>query len=269
MTTAQDAPPRPRTFRSPFALVVWWLWALFAVANLIDLAVQGRDRLSVEAAFILLLVTGVIYVTAQRPRLVADAGGLTIVNPLRDHRVVWAAIVGIDPAELLRVRCAWPLPGATGAAGADTPGPDTAGLAAPGPDDAASADGPASAGGTDSADAGPTGHRAVYSWAVHSSRRRQVAARLREERQSRRRAGGGRGFGAFGGYGAPDNPPPAPLASDANHVMSELTTLAEQAKEAAPDQRAVAPVSRWYWPAIAAVVVPAIALVIAILLLRG
>jgi len=259
VTTAQDAPPKPRTFRSPFALAVWWLWALFAVGNLIDLAVQGRDRLSVEAAFILLLVTGVIYVTAQRPRLVADTGGLTIVNPLRDHRVVWAAIVGIDPAELLRVRCEWPLAGV----------PDTAVPAAPGPDDAASADGAASAGGDDSADEGPTGHRAIYSWAVHSSRRRQVAARLREERQSRRRTPGGRGLGAFGGYGAPDNPPPAPLASDAGHVTSELTALAEQAKEAAPDQRAVPPVSRWYWPAFAAIVVPAVALLIAVLVLRG
>jgi Bacterial PH domain len=262
VTTAQDAPPKPRTFRSPFALVVWWLWVLFAIGNLIDLAVQGRDHLSVVAAFILLLVTGVIYVTAQRPRVLADTGGLTIVNPLRDHRVVWAAIVGIDPAELLRVRCEWPLPGAPAGAA-------TAGLAAPGLDDAASAEGAASADGG-SADAGPpTGHRAIYSWAVHSSRRRQVAARLRAERQSRRRAAGGRGFGAFGGYGAQDNPPPAPTAADAEHVLSELNALAEQAREAAPDQRAVPPVSRWYWPAFAAIIVPAIALVIAVLVLRG
>lgn len=235
MTSGQDVSAKPQRFRSPFAVGIWWLWVLFAAANLIDLAVQGRDHLSVDAIFILLLVTGVVYVTALRPRLLADADGLTIVNPLRDHRVVWASIAGIEPAELLRVRCEWPL-----------------------------AVSPAPAG----ANAGAMGHRAIYAWAVHSSRRRQVAAQLRAERQARRRDAGrpARGFGAFGGsYGAPDNPPPAPTAADAEHVISELTELAEQAKVTAPDQRAVPPVSSWYWPAFAAVIVPALALLIVVL----
>jgi hypothetical protein len=220
------------------------MWVLFAAANLIDLAVQGRDHLSVDAIFILLLVTGVVYVTALRPRILADADGLTIVNPLRDHRVVWASIAGIEPAELLRVRCEWPL--------AIAPAPAGAGAVA-------SADGP---------DAGPVGRRAIYAWAVHSSRRRQVAAQLRAERQARRREAGrpARGFGAFGSsYGTPDNPPPAPTAADAEHVISELTELAEQAKVTAPDQRAVPPVSSLYWPALAVVIVPALVLLIVVL----
>jgi Bacterial PH domain len=232
VTSGQDDSAKPQRFRSPFAVGIWWLWVLFAVANLIDLAVQGRDHLSVDAIFILLLVTGVVYVTALRPRILADADGLTIVNPLRDHRVVWASVTGIDPAELLRVRCEWPLEGA------------------------------------DTADAGPTGHRAIYAWAVHSSRRRQVAAQLRAERQARRRDAGrpARGFGAFGGsYGTPDNPPPAPTAGDAEVVVSTLTELAEQAKTTTPEQRAVPPVSSWYWPAFAAIIVPAIALLIVVL----
>src|SRR6202044_696959 len=49
------------TFRSPTALVVWVVWLLFAVGNWIDIAIQGRDHLSVVAAVILLLATGVIY----------------------------------------------------------------------------------------------------------------------------------------------------------------------------------------------------------------
>jgi hypothetical protein len=227
VTSGQNDSAKPQRFRSPFAVGIWWLWVLFAAANLIDLAVQGRGHLSVDAIFILLLVTGVVYVTALRPRILADADGLTIVNPLRDHRVVWASITGIDPAELLRVRCEWPL-----------------------------------------ADAGPTGQRAIYAWAVHSSRRRQVAAQLRAERQTRRRDAGrpARGFGAFGGsYGTPDNPPPAPTAGDAELVVSTLTELVEQAKVTTPDQRSVPPVSRWYWPALAVIIVPALALLIVVL----
>jgi Bacterial PH domain len=94
---------QPQTFRSPTALVVWVVWLLFAVANWIDLAVQGRDRPSVQAAAILLLVTGVIYATAQRPRVIADDAGLTVRNPLRDYGVGWASVSKVDLTDLLRV----------------------------------------------------------------------------------------------------------------------------------------------------------------------
>ena len=98
-----DAADAPQTFRSPTAVIVWWVWLLFAAANLIDLAVQGRDHVSLVAAAILVLATGVAYVTAQRPRIVADSTGVTVVNPLRDHHVGWAGVINVDLADLLRV----------------------------------------------------------------------------------------------------------------------------------------------------------------------
>jgi hypothetical protein len=94
-----------QVFRSPTAVIIWWVWVLFAVGNLIDLAVQGRDHLSLVAAAILLLVTGIAYVTAQRPRVIADSAGITIVNPLRDHHIGWAGVTKVDLADLLRVHC--------------------------------------------------------------------------------------------------------------------------------------------------------------------
>ena len=100
-----EATGGPQVFRSPTAILVWWVWVLFAVANLIDLAVQGRDRLSLVAAAILVLVTGIAYVTAQRPRVIADTAGITIVNPLRDHHIGWAGVTKVDLADLLRVHC--------------------------------------------------------------------------------------------------------------------------------------------------------------------
>jgi hypothetical protein len=92
-----------QTFRSPTAVIVWWVWLLFAAANLIDLAVQGRDHISLVAAAILVLATGIAYVTAQRPRIIAADAGLTIRNPLRDHHVGWAGVTKVDLADLLRV----------------------------------------------------------------------------------------------------------------------------------------------------------------------
>jgi hypothetical protein len=201
--------------------VIWWLLVVFAAGNLIDLAVQGRDHLSVVAAFTLLLIIGVGYTTAQRPRIVADGEGMTIMNPLRDHRIGWAAVAGIDAAGPLRVRCEWPLDGG----------------------------------------AGGTGRRVLYSWAVHSSRRKQVAAELRAQRRSRRGSGGG----PFGAFAPPESQQAAPPAvPDAELVVTALTRLAEEGRARTSSQRAVPPLSSWHWSAIAVIVVPALALLVAI-----
>jgi hypothetical protein len=226
--------PRDRlVFRSPAAAAVWWVWLLFAVANLIDIAVQGRDHLSVVAAGTLLVVTGVVYVAAERPKVVADDDGLTIVNPLRDHRVSWATVAGYDTTDLLRVRCVW-----TTAAGA----------------------------GNEEAGGSGEKRRAIYSWAVHSSRRRAIASELRAQTRGNRRSIGGRG--PFGGYGPlPDNaPPPKPLGLDADTVVAALTAQADRTRVRAAEATAGPPVSTWSWPAIAAIVIPAILLLIVALI---
>jgi hypothetical protein len=97
----------PQTFRSTTAVMVWWVWLLFLAANLADIAVQGRDHASAVAAAILVLVTGFAYVAAQRPRVIVDDAGVTIKNPLRDYRIGWAGVTKADLADLLRVHCAW------------------------------------------------------------------------------------------------------------------------------------------------------------------
>src|SRR5579875_1008657 len=66
---------------------------------------------------------------------------------------------------------------------------------------------------------------------------------------------------------------PAPPASrlpspDSERVAAELTALAERAHAAAAGGPASPPVSAWHWPAFAAVVVPALALLVAVLVLR-
>lgn len=107
LTSAGDT-PGSQVYRSSVAVVIWWAWLVFAVGNLIDLAVQGRDHLSAEAAAALLVVTGIAYATALRPRVIASAQGITVRNPLRDHQLAWQAVAQVDLGDLLRVHCAGP-----------------------------------------------------------------------------------------------------------------------------------------------------------------
>lgn len=193
----------PKKFRSPTAVIIWWIWLLFAVGNLVDLAVQGRDHTSLVAAAILVLATGVAYVTALRPRIIADDAGITVRNPLRDYHIGWAWVTKINLADLLRVHCDW-----SSQAGA-----------APGTKQYT---------------------KVISSWAVHYSRRRQLAAEARARRPNAR-LGTRRSFGlaTYGGnpesgaghgtgYGRAPDPVPAAEAEAEKivKVLSEYATAA-------------------------------------------
>ena len=207
----------PQTFRSPTAVVVWVVWLLFAVGNWIDLAVQGRDHASAVAASLLLLATGAAYVSAWRPRVIADDAGLTIRNPLREYRIGWAGVAKVDVTDLLRVHCDGGVPG----------------------------------GG----EPGDTKHRKVISaWAVHYSRRRRLAAEARARRAARlRRPGlrlpsGGRdlsyGAGSYGTGSYRTGPPPAQENSpeaEAEKIVRLLTERATAARAEAVWAGAPAP----------------------------
>ena len=156
---------KPQIFRSPTAVVVWVVWLLFAVGNWVDLAVQGRDHTSVVAAAVLLLATGAAYVTAQRPRIIVDEAGVTVRNPLRDHRIGWAGVAEVDLVDLLRVHCAW---GPGGSGGEGSP--------------------PGSGGSRGVAPQEQQHHKVISAWAIHYSRRRQFAAEAKARRGARRSA---------------------------------------------------------------------------------
>ncbi len=201
---------KPPTFRSPTALVVWVVWLLFAVGNWVDLAVQGRDHASVVAAAILLLATGVAYVTAQRPRVIVDDTGLTIKNPVRDHRISWAAVTNVDLMDLLRVHCTLP----------PRPGqPDQ------------------NQGQRDQGRGQGERRKVISAWAVHYSRRRQLNADVRARRAAARTTGGARPS-MFGGFPAVSRgmsygtPPVSAGSVSAGSVSAGATSARDTSTEA-------------------------------------
>ena len=245
---ANQSPDKPQVFRSPTAVIVWIVWLLFAVGNGVDLAVQGRDHTSAVAAAILLLATGAAYVTAQRPRLIAGKTGVTIRNPLRDHRIGWAGVAKVELADLLRVHCRWTGP----------------------------ADAPGQSGGGEH-------HKVISAWAVHYSRRRQLVAEARARRAARspgrRRSSldlpSGLPYG--GAASGPGGSTPEAEAEKVVRVLSERATAAKAeavwasgttALDAAGWPGGSEPLtSTWSGRAIAALVIPALILLVVWLLL--
>ena len=159
-----------------------------------------------------------MYVCALRPRVIADAGAITVRNPLRDHRIPWGSVIAVDLKESVQVHCV-PDPGAERG-------------------------------------------KVIHSWALYHQRRRRLRSELL--RQSDRRRLPRSSF-------APDprtsaetqklvNQPPAQI------MATQLDDLAQQARE----RRAPAGprVVSWAWPAVAAIVAPAVVLVLVITVFR-
>ncbi|MGH3255592.1 MAG: PH domain-containing protein [Streptosporangiaceae bacterium] len=221
--------------------VLWWIWVAFAVANIIDLAVQ-RTQVHTELVIdaIVLLVTGFAYALARRPRVIADQAGVTIVNPFRDHRVPWAVIQGVDTGDWVKVhhtRDGSPV------TAVDVPG------------------------------------KAIECWALYLSAR----TKRKEARPGPppARTGGFGGFGVFGGPGQQESDGMSRMPAEARYLASlpparaiaaTLDTRAEKERararqaSSAQDVPGRSPVTaRWAWFPLAAVAIPALALLITLL----
>jgi hypothetical protein len=202
-------------YRSTVALVIWWVWAVFAAANLIDLAVQGHDHFAAVVAAVLLVITGVAFVAGFRPRLTADDTGLHVSNPLRNHRVPWGSVQSMELGDSLEIRCAWQ-------------------------------------------DDGPQ-RRKLYAWAVHSPRRSRLKTELRAQRKVRAEERRSETFSRM-----PEEARAAMTRTDAEHIYNSLQSRADRARAAGAQAGVPAgpPVSRWDWPAVAALLVPVVLLIV-------
>jgi hypothetical protein len=110
-SSRKDPDSEPEVFRSAGSLILSWAWFVVALIILVDLAVQGRDHVAVVTAVVVLVITGIVYACAWRPKIVADSAGISLINPVRDHRVPWLAVVKVDVVNAVRVHCT-PAPGA-------------------------------------------------------------------------------------------------------------------------------------------------------------
>ncbi len=244
----RPAPPRkvfrpagPReVFRLAPPLVLWWVWVAFAAANIADLAIQGTSaRSAAVISAVLATITGVVYALAFRPRVIASPAGLLILNPFRDHHVPWAAVQTVDTGDWVQVHYA----------------------AAPGA--------PSSATG-----------RAISCWALYVSartKRRSARAELPppRPRRSRRPAHpvpwlpsppSSRGFGDVGQTSRlPDEARYLASLPAAKAIALQLDTRAKKERTRAGSDPENLVTARWAWPSLAAVAVPALALLIVLL----
>jgi PH (Pleckstrin Homology) domain-containing protein len=102
---ATPAVSEKKVYRLPGPQVLWWVWVVFLAANLLDLAIQGHDYESLQITVGLLAITGLVYACTLRPRVITDADGLTMVNPLREYRIPWPRLAEVYLGESVQFKC--------------------------------------------------------------------------------------------------------------------------------------------------------------------
>jgi hypothetical protein len=224
-------------FRLAPPVVFWWVWVAFVVANLADFAIEGTPsaRFTTVVMAILVTVTGLVYVLALRPKVIASETGITVVNPFRDHRIPWGMVQAVDTGDWVRVHYA-------------------------------PADGAQDGKARSSASA-----RTVYCWALYVSARTKrrsgrVAPRPRRAGLFRPPAGLGKEPGYGGQSRLPEEARYLASLPATKAIATRLDTRAarERTRKAAPREapgQATA-AATWSWPALAAVVIPALVLLV-------
>jgi Bacterial PH domain len=238
------------TLRLAPPVIFWWVWVAFVAVNAVDYAVQGLPsaRFGAVVGAVLLLVTALAYTLALRPKVISADDGITVVNPYRTHFVPWRRVTLVDTGEWVQVHYA-PAEVAGGGRGfAATPGT-----------------GASSAAG-----------KTVHCWALYVSvraRRKIASGPPRPRSQS-----GLLGFGLGRGWGSRltvgDGPDATPgyasrLPEEARYLASlppakamavRLDSRADRERARADNGESPPTTVRWSWPALAAVVVPALVL---------
>jgi hypothetical protein len=133
--TLWKARPDGRTvFRHPAPLVLFWAWVVFALVNVGYLLSDDLTINSVRGIAGLLTATGVLYACTLHSRVETDDEGVTIHNPLRDHRAPWGVVTAVTLGDSVEFACGRPEPRKT---------------------------------------------KTIYSWALYSSRRSRARRQLR------------------------------------------------------------------------------------------
>jgi hypothetical protein len=248
------------TLRLAPPVIFWWVWVAFVAVNVVDYAVQGLPsaRFGAVVGAVLLLVTGLAFTLALRPKVVSADDGITVLNPYRTYFVPWRLVTLVDTGEWVRVHY---MPAAAG----DGAGDGRGFAAAPG------------------AAASSAGGKTVHCWALY------VSARARRKIASgppRPREPGLLGLGRGGGFGrsarwaageasAAQGYASARLPEEARYLVSlppakamavRLDTRADRERARAGNAAAGGEPPRatatWSWAALLAVVVPAVILLV-------
>ncbi|MET9063763.1 PH domain-containing protein [Streptosporangium sandarakinum] len=92
-----------QVFRSRAALILGWVWTVFAALNAVDLVVRYSGPESMVAGAVLAVITALVYITCLRPAVVLAEDGVLVRNPFRDTFLPWTAVDDVTVSHSIKI----------------------------------------------------------------------------------------------------------------------------------------------------------------------
>jgi hypothetical protein len=92
-----------QVFRSKLALILGWLWMVFAALNAVDLVVRYSGPSSLVAAAVLGALTALVFITCLRPAVILTEDGVLVRNPLRNVFIPWTGVDGVTVSHTIAI----------------------------------------------------------------------------------------------------------------------------------------------------------------------
>lgn len=99
-----SAPSEAETYATTSTRITGGLGIFIGLVCLVDIAIEWRTRSGLIAAAVIVFVMIVAYMGLIRPSVTLSPERLSVRNHLRDHKVPWSDVQGVEMADTLRIQ---------------------------------------------------------------------------------------------------------------------------------------------------------------------
>ncbi|GIH74351.1 PH domain-containing protein [Planobispora longispora] len=92
-----------QVFRSKFAVVLGWVWMVFAAFSAVDLVVRYSGPSSLVAGAVLGVLTALVVITCLRPAILFTEEGVLVRNPFRNAFVPWTGVDDVTVSHAIAI----------------------------------------------------------------------------------------------------------------------------------------------------------------------
>jgi hypothetical protein len=100
----RSAPTEAETYATTSTRIIGGIAIVIGLICLVDIAIEWRTRGGLVTAAVIACAMILAYIVLVRPQVTLSPERLSVRNHVRDHKVPWSDVEGVDMADILRIQ---------------------------------------------------------------------------------------------------------------------------------------------------------------------
>jgi hypothetical protein len=100
----RSAPTEAESYATTSTRIIGGIAIVIGLICLVDIAIEWRTRSGLIAAAVIVCAMILAYIVLVRPQVTLSPERLSVRNHVRDHKVPWSDVEGVDMADILRIQ---------------------------------------------------------------------------------------------------------------------------------------------------------------------